>query len=102
MDAKSYIICAIFAAVCLVIYLVSRRMKNEIDEKGIETVGVISRIVDSFEPEDVSQDYYAVYRTVEGEEIEGVISNPSSDLVVGQQVRLKYHPKHKMNARIIR
>ena len=36
------------------------------------------------------------------EEIEGVISNPSSDLVVGQQVRLKYHPKHKMNARIIR
>ena len=102
MDAKSYIIWAIFAAVCLVIYLVSRRMKNEIDEKGIETVGVISRIVDDFEPEDVSQDYYAVYRTVEGEEIEGVISNPSSDLVVGQQVRLKYHPKYKMNARIIR
>ena len=102
MDAKSYIIWAIFAAVCLAIYLVSRRMKNEIDEKGIETVGVISRIVDAFEPEDVSQDYYAVYRTAEGEEIEGVISNPSSDLVVGQQVRLKYHPKHKMNARIIR
>lgn len=102
MDAKSYIAWAIFAAICLIIYFVSRRMKNEIDKNGIETVGVISRIVDSFEPEDVSQDYYAVYRTLEGEEIEGVISNPSSDLVVGQQVRLKYHPKHKMNARINR
>ena len=81
MDAKSYIVWAIFAVVCLVIYFVSRRMKNEIDENGIETVGVISRIVDDFEPEDVSH---------------------TADLVVGQQVRLKYHPKHKMNARIIR
>ena len=102
MDARSYIVWAIFAVVCLAIYFVSKRMKKEIDENGIETVGVISRIEDSFEPEDISQDYYAVYRTAEGEEIEGVISNPTSDLVVGQQVRLKYHPKHKMNARIIR
>lgn len=102
MDTKSYIVWAVFAVICLAIYFISKKMKNEIDEKGIETVGVISRIVDDFEPEDVSQDYYAVYRTLEGEEIEGVISNPSSDLVVGQQVRLKYHPTHKMNARIIR
>lgn len=102
MDVKSYVAWAIFAAVCAVIWIISKRMKREIDENGIETVGVISKIVDSFEPEDVSQDYYAVYRTEDGEEIEGVLSNPTPDLVVGQQVRLKYHPKHKMNARIVR
>ena len=51
--------------------------------------------------EEIDLQYYARYRTKEGEEIEGLLSNPSSDLEVGQQVLLKYHPKHKTNARLI-
>ena len=41
------------------------------------------------------------YRTEDGEEVEGVLSNPWSNLEVGQKVRLKYYPKHKTSARLI-
>ena len=44
---------------------------------------------------------YARYRTEDGAEVEGLLSNPRSDLAVGQPVRLKYHPKHRTNARLI-
>ena len=102
MDTKGIVLWVIFIIICAVIYFVSRKVKNETEEKGIETTGIISRISDTGEPEDFSVDYYARYRTEDGEEVEGLISNPSSDLAEGQQVRLKYHPKHKMNARIVK
>ncbi len=90
------------AAVCAVIWLISQRMKKQIEENGIETTGVISRITDAGGSDDVTLHYYARYRTEDGEETEGLLSNPRSGLEVGQQVRLKYHPKHKTNARLIR
>jgi hypothetical protein len=62
---------------------------------------VISRIEDDGGPDDITFIYYVRYRTEDGEEIEGIISNPAGDLIVGQQVRLKYHPKYRMNARLI-
>ena len=46
MDTKGIIIWIGFAVICAVICLVSRRMKKEIEENGIETTGVISRITD--------------------------------------------------------
>ena len=68
---------------------------------SIEADGVISRIEDVGGPDDVTLHYYARYRTEDGAEVEGLLSNPRSDLAVGQPVRLKYHPKHRTNARLI-
>jgi len=42
-----------------------------------------------------------MYKKMLLDKIEGIISNPADDLKVGQSVRLKYHPKYKMNARLI-
>ena len=90
------------AVVCAVIYLISRRMKKQIEENGIETTGVISRITDVGGPDEINLQYYARYRTEDGGEVEGLLSNPAPDLEEGQQVRLKYHPKYKTNARLIK
>ena len=78
----------------------SRRIKNETEENGILAAGVVSRIVESADPEDFDEDYYITYQTREGEEIEGILSNPRSDLEVGQKVWIKYHPKLKQNCRL--
>ena len=101
MDTKGIILWVGFAVICAVIYLLSRRMKKQIEENGIETDAVISRIEEVGAADEIDLHYYARYRTEDGEEIEGVLSNPRSDLEVGQQVRLKYHPKHKANARLV-
>ncbi len=100
MDTKGLLLWAGLLVVCAAIWLVSRRMKKQIEENGIETDGVISRITDVGGPDEVDLQYYARYRTADGEEVEGLLSNPRSDLEVGQQVRLKYHPKMKTNARL--
>ena len=102
METKDILLWAGFLVVCAVIYLISKRMKKQIEENGIETTGVISRIVDAGASDEITLHYYARYLTEDGEEVEGVISNPTSDLTEGQQVRIKYHPEHKMNARLIR
>ena len=101
MDAKGIIVWAVFIAMCAAIWLISRKMKKQIDENRLETTGVISRIEDEGGTEDITFNYYAKYRTEDGEEIEGIISNPTAGLEEGQCVRLKYHPEHKMNARLI-
>ena len=77
------------------------RFPNVHVEYRIETDAVISRIEEVGAADEIDLRYYARYRTQDGEEIEGVLSNPRSDLEVGQQVRLKYHPKHKANARLV-
>ena len=100
MDTKGIVMWALFIAVCAAIYIVSKRIKSQIEENVIETTGVISRIEDTGDPEEISICYYARYRTEDGEEVEGLLSNPDNSLEVGQQVRLKYHPKYKANARL--
>lgn len=102
MDSKGIIMWVGLIIACAVIYFVSRRMKKQIEEEGIETTGVISRIVDaSSNPTEVSYHYYVRFRTQEGEDIEALLSNYRDDLEEGQQVRIKYHPKYKENARLI-
>lgn len=98
---KGLIMWVAFLVVLVAGMLVSRKMKKGINENGIETDAVVSRI-----SEDMSQDLsdftvYVKYRTEDGEEVEGVISNPRTDLEEGQQVRIKYHPKYKNNARLV-
>ena len=98
---KGIIMWAVFLIIIVVGILVSRKMKKGINENGIETDAVVSRVL-----EDMSQNLsdftvFVKYRTEDGEEVEGVISNPRSDLEEGQQVRIKYHPKYKNNARLL-
>ena len=76
-------------------------MKKQIEENGIETTGVISRIEDAGGSDEIALQYFVRYRTEDGEEVEGLLSNPGSGLAEGQQVRVKYHPKRKTNARLI-
>jgi len=100
-DTKGILLWAGLLIICGIIFFLSRRMKKQIEENGIETNGVISRITDEGGPDEIDLRYYARYRTEDGEEVEGLLSNPRSDLEVGQQVRLKYHPKHTANARLM-
>lgn len=98
---KGIIAWMVFLAVIAAGILVSRRIKSEINENGIETDAVVSRITDDGTPEDIDINVYVRYRTENGEEIEGVLSNPRAGLEEGQQVRIKYHPKYKSNARLV-
>ena len=101
-DTKGILLWAGLLIICGIIFFLSRRMKKQIEENGIETNGVISRITDEGGSDEINLQYYARYRTENGEEVEGLLSDPRSDLKVGQQVRLKYHPKHKTNARLVK
>ena len=101
MDIKGFLLWAGFAVICAAIWLISRRMKKQTEENGIETAGVISRITDEGTADEIDLRCYVRDRTKDGEEVEGVVSNPRAGLEAGQQVRLKYHPKHKTNARLI-
>ena len=98
---KGILIWVGFLIIVAAILFFTRRIKKQIEENGIETTGVISSIRDEGGPDEIEIRYYARCRTEDGEEIEGIISNPSSSLEVGQRVHLKYHPKLKKNARIV-
>ncbi len=100
-DIRGIIIWAVFITVLAVIFFVSRRIKKTIEEKGIETNAVVSRIVDSGRPTEIDINVYVKYRTADGNEVEGLLSNPRGDLVTGQTVRIKYHPKYTGNARLV-
>ena len=101
MDIKGILLWAGFVLIAAVIVIVSRRMKKQIEENGTEADGVVSRIEDAGGTDEVDLRYYVKYRTEDGEEIEGLLSNPRADLTVGEQVRIRYHPVHKMNARLV-
>ena len=98
---KGIIIWGVFLTVLIVGMLVTRKMKKDINENGIETDAVVSRIVEDSEPDSLDYMVYVRYCTQDGEETEGVLSNPRRDLEEGQQVRIKYHPKFKGNARLV-
>lgn len=101
MDTKGILLWVGLLVICAVIFFFSQRMKKQIEENGIETTGVIFRIEDVGGSDEIDLHYYARYHTADGAEVEGLVLNPRSNLEVGQQVRLKYHPKHKTNARLI-
>ena len=98
---KGIIMWIVFLAVIAGGILISNRIKRGIIENGIETDAVVSRITDDGAPEEIDINVYVRYRTEDGKEIEGVLSNPRADLEEGQPVRIKYHPKYKGNARLV-
>ena len=101
MDMKGIILWAGFFVIAAVIMIVSRRMKKQIEENGIETTGVVSRIEDHGGSDEITVYYYVKYTIDSGEEVEGILTNPRSDLAVGQRVQIKYHPKYTTNARLV-
>ena len=101
-DVKGILIWVGLIAIIGIIVFLYQRMKKEIEKNGIETTGVISRITDVGGPDEINLQYYARYCTEDGKEIEGILQNPSKDLQEGQEVRLKYHPRFKNNARIVK
>ena len=101
METKMIVMWASFIIACAAIVLTSKRMKKQIEENGIETTGVVSRIVDTGNADEIDLNYYVTYSTQDGEEVEGILSNPRSDLEMGQKVKIKYHPKYKENARLV-
>ena len=101
-DTKGILLWGGLILIFAVGFFLSRRMKKQIEENGIEVTGVISRIEDVGGADEIDLRYYARYVTAEGEEVEGLLSNPTSDLAEGQAVRVKYHPKYKTNARLVR
>ena len=98
---KGIIMWAVLLAVIAAGMLISRRIKNEIKDNGIETDAVVSRIVDDGTQTDIDINVYVSFITEDGSEIEAVILNPRTDLEAGQRVRIKYHPKYKTNARLV-
>ena len=100
-DVKGILLWVGLFAIFAITFILSKIMKKQIEENGIEATGVISRITDVGDTDEINLQYYVRYRTEDGKEIEGLLSNPRNDLQEGQEVRIKYHPKFKNNARII-
>ena len=101
MDLKFILMWAVFLAVFLFGVFFSKRLNRQIKEEGIETDGVISRVYDAGQPDEIDIHVCARYTTEDGEEVEGILTNAPDNLVPGQHVRVKYHPKYKENARLI-
>ena len=99
---RGIILWAVFLTVFAAGTLVSRRLKRQIEEDGIETEGVITRVVDNGQPDEIDLHVYVRYRTLEGEELQGILTNPSPGLEPGQPVHVKYHPTMKNNVRLVR
>ena len=91
-----------FLALFAIGFILSKVIKKQTDEEGIETTGVISRITDEGNAEEIDIHVYARYETNDGKEVEGILMNAPSDLRPGQKVLIKYHPALKANAKLIR
>ncbi len=98
---KGVLLWAAFIAVMAAGFLISRKIKKGTEEEGIETQAVVSRIADDGTAGEIDINVYVRYLSEDGEEIEGVLSNPRPGLEPGQSVRIKYHPKYKNNARLV-
>ena len=98
---KGIIMWGLFLAVFAAGMLISRRIKNSIIQNGIETYAVVSRIVDDGTQSDIDMNVYVTFTAEDGKEIEAILSNPRTDLKEGQQVRIKYHPEYRNNARLV-
>ena len=98
---KGMIMWIVFLIVFLGGVLISRKIRKSTEEEGIETEAVVSRIVDDGTQEYTDINVYVKYIVDDGTEIEGILSNPRTDLEEGQQVHIKYNPKYKSNARLL-
>lgn|GEM_PF-977867 len=72
----------------------ARFLKKRLREEGLEALGEISRIDESYDSDTgaVTFTWWARYTDLDGVAREGIIHNPR-DLPVGMGIKLKYHPK---------
>ena len=100
----------VIVLVILAVILRTRRINGNIDQNGIETSAVVSRIrenvsTDSSGSISVSRYYYVTYRTMNGQTVEAQLGSGKSvdfrigkktwdhDLREGTGVRIKYLPE---------
>ena len=99
---------AVFAIVVVFGIIRSRRIHGEINQNGIETDAVVSRVKERVQSDgegvSVSYTYYVASRTVNGQSAEAQLGRGKSvdfrigkqawdyDLEEGSQVRIKYLP----------
>ncbi len=104
-NIKGFIVWAIFLTVCAAMMILSRLIRKKIDQNGVEAIGVVSRVEESFDIDDggSSISVHVRYRTEDGEEIEGLLLDAPSNLQPGQRVRVKYHPHPtlRLNAKLL-
>ena len=90
MDTKGILLWGGLILIFAIGFFLSRRMKKQIEENGIEVDAVISRITDEGAQDEIDRHYYARYRTADGEEIEAaypgmiteMISHPGVGLIL--------------------
>lgn len=87
-----------------VIYNILRTKK--INEQGVETSGVVSRIeeTDHFDGEThtTQREYFVTYTTNTGERVEAVLGNPPRHTREGDTLRIKYLPEKPKFVRAIK
>lgn len=75
-------------------FLYAMYYQFKVRRNGIEATAYVDRIEEvtnaSADTIDTYYDFYVIYVTRDGKQVEGCISNPVSGLEVGDQVRIKY------------
>lgn len=75
-------------------FLYAMYYQIKVRRNGIEATAYVDRIEEvthaSADTIDTYYDFYVIYVTRDGKQVEGCISNPVSGLEVGDQVRIKY------------
>ena len=77
---------------------------KKIDRDGIETDGIVSRIAEVYDPENLSSSFttYIKYKDRDGNEIESpAVLSRDVEYAVGDRVRVKYMPGDRKMARIV-
>ena len=92
------VIIGVIIAAVLAGFVYNYKRSKAINEKGIETEAVVSRIKeiegeDADGRRDVRYEYYVKYQTEAGQTVEAKLGNPPRFLMEGTQLRVKYLPE---------
>lgn len=83
---------AVFAGGLAYYFITVRKIKRD----GLDAEAVVSRYTVSTDSDgDDTYTWYAEYRTLEGETVEGTVANPKKGIEVGRRMRIKYLPEKK-------
>ncbi len=93
----TYAIIAIIAVLVIAGFVFSYRRSRAINERGIETDAVVSRIkeieTENDGQRDVRYEYYVKYKNEAGEIVEAKLGNPPRFIMEGSELRVKYLPE---------
>ena len=94
----TWVIIAVIVIIAAVGFAFNYKRSKAINEKGIETDAVVSRIkeIESEESDgsrSVNYEYFVKYQNEAGETVEAKLGNPPRFLMEGTQMRVKYLPE---------